>query len=91
VAKRFAPWAGEKERIVVAATKTSLTIETIAENNGAAPLSSPASLALSRNHKTIYVANLNESGGLVQEDPDNPLLVEVTFPVPVHAWNSDCG
>ena len=31
-------------------TKTSLTIETIAENNGGAPLSSPASLAFSRNH-----------------------------------------
>ena len=35
-------------------TKTSLTIETIAENNGGAPLSSPASLAFSRNHKSRH-------------------------------------
>jgi sugar lactone lactonase YvrE len=66
-------------------------IETIVENNGGAPLSSPASLAISRNHQSIYVANLNESGGLVQGHPDNPLLVEVAFPVPVHAWTTDCG
>lgn len=72
-------------------TKNSHATETIIENNGAAPLSSPASLALNRNHKSIYVANLNESGGMVQGDPDNPLLVEVMLPVPVHAWTSDCG
>lgn len=71
--------------------RPSLVIETIVENNGGAPLSSPASLAISRNHKSIFVANLNESGGTVQGDPDNPLLVEVTLPVPVHAWASDCS
>lgn len=66
-------------------------IETIVENNGGAPLSSPASIAISRNHKSIYAANLNESGLAVQGDPDNPLLVRVDFPVPVQAWDSDCG
>ncbi|MEN8112769.1 MAG: hypothetical protein ABFS21_00155 [Actinomycetota bacterium] len=71
--------------------KTTLAIETIVENNGGAPLSSPASLAFSRNHKSIYVANLNESGGVIQGDPDNPLLVDVSFPVPVNAWSSVCG
>lgn len=70
--------------------RPSLVIETIVENNGGAPLSSPASLAISRNHMSIFVANLNESGGMVQGHPDNPLLVEVLFPVPVHAWASDC-
>jgi DNA-binding beta-propeller fold protein YncE len=72
-------------------TKGSLIIETIVENNGGAPLSSPASMAFSRNHTSIYVANLNESGALNPQDPDNPLLVQVEFPVPVHAWNTDCG
>ncbi|MEA2024040.1 MAG: hypothetical protein U9N79_07075 [Actinomycetota bacterium] len=72
-------------------TRTTLAIETIVENNGGAPLSSPASMAFSRNHKSIFVANLNESGGMVQGDPDNPLLVEVVFPVPVQAWTSACG
>lgn len=72
-------------------TNDGSVIETIAENNGGAPLSSPASMAFSRNHNSIYVANLNESGGLVQGHPDNPLLVQVTFPVPVQAWDSDCG
>ena len=71
--------------------RSTLTIETIVENNGGAPLSVRASTAFSRNHKSIYVANLNESGSFIQGDPDNPLLVEVTFPVPVHAWSSDCG
>jgi sugar lactone lactonase YvrE len=70
-------------------TKTDLIVDTIVENDERELISSPSELALSRNHKTIYVANLSESGGAVP-GPDRPLLIRVTFPVPVDAWTSDC-
>jgi streptogramin lyase len=79
-------WAWTIQRI----TAKTGEIETIVENNGGAPLSSPASMAISRNHRSIYAANLNESG-FFPGPAENPLLVRVDFPVPVQAWDLDCG
>lgn len=52
-------------------------------------LSAPASLAFSRNHKMLYVANLSTSAVFPQ--PHAPALVRVELPTPVVSRAGACG